>query len=124
MSFFPEIDVSADHARAIARALHTVAASDGVHPREVALIGALFAELHEAPTTITPEELATALPFADLRLLTMKLAYLVAHNEGGVTDPERALLDRFATALDLTGADRIALEEQVLGELIALVPRS
>ncbi len=124
MSFFPPIDVSPAEGRAVVRALHTVAAADGVHPGEVALIGALFADLGEPPTPIAPEELAAALPGADLRLLCMKLAYLVAHNEGGVSTAERALLDRFASALDLSAADRLALEEQVLEEMIANLPKA
>lgn len=123
MAFFPPIDVSESEGRALVRALHTVAAADGAHPGEVALIASLFSDLGDAPAPIAPAELAAALPNADLRLLFMKLAYLVAHNEGGVSGPERTLLDAYASALGLTDADRFALEEQVVGELIARLPR-
>jgi len=120
MAFFPNIPVSASEAGAIARALHSVAACDGLHPKEVALIQAFAADLGDAPTEIEPEALAAALPGADVRLLCMKLALLVAHNEGGVSDAERALLDRYAGALGLHESDVLALEGQVLGELVAL----
>lgn len=123
MSFFPPIDISPAEGLAFARALHTVAAADGAHPREVALIDAMFADVGGAAAPIGPDELAAALPRAEVRLLFMKLAYLVAHNEGGVTDPERALLDRYAGALGLTAADRFALEEQVLDEMTAALRR-
>ncbi len=120
MSFFPNIPVSASEAGAIARALHSVAACDGVHPKELALIQAFAADLGDAPTAIEPDALAAALPGADVRLLCMKLALLVAHNEGGVSDAERALIGRYASALELHEADVLALEGQVLSELVAL----
>ncbi|MES2641735.1 MAG: hypothetical protein V4850_19740 [Myxococcota bacterium] len=120
MSFFPSIPVSDAEASAIARALHTVAGCDGLHPKEVALIQAFSADLGESPTPIEPDALAAALPREDLRLLCMKLALLVAHNEGGVSEAEKALISRYATALELPEADMLALEEQVLDELVAL----
>lgn len=120
MSFFPTIPVSDAEASAIARALHTIAACDGLHPKELALIRAFSADLGENPTPIEPEALAAALPREDLRLLCMKLALLVAHNEGGVSDAEKVLLARYASALELPEADMLALEEQVLDELVGL----
>ncbi|MFN7142518.1 MAG: hypothetical protein ACK4YP_01985 [Myxococcota bacterium] len=123
MSFFPPIDITPAQGLAFARALHTVAAADGAHPRELALIDAMFADVGGATAPIAPEELAAAIPGADLRLLFMKLAYLVAHNEGGVTDAERALLERYAGALGLTAADRFVLEEQVLDEMMSALGR-
>jgi len=38
MEFFPEIDVSANEAEAIARGLYAVALVDGLHERELALL--------------------------------------------------------------------------------------
>jgi hypothetical protein len=117
MAFFPPFEVSPAQGAAVARALHTVAAVDGTHPTELALIDALFADTGEAPGDIAADELAAALPSADLRLMCMKLAYLVAHVEGGVSEAERAVIDGYAAALELTAADCLALEEQVLDEL-------
>ncbi|MDP2312189.1 MAG: hypothetical protein Q8P41_04735 [Pseudomonadota bacterium] len=119
MSFFPPIPVSAGEAGAIARALHTVAACDSLHPRELAMIRAFSEDLGEAPSPIEPAELAAALPGGDHRLLCLKLALLVAHAEGEVSEAERVLLGRYATALELTDADMLALEEQVLEEMVA-----
>ena len=44
MDFFPDIDVSALQAEAIARGLYAIASVDGVHERELALIS----EFHSA----------------------------------------------------------------------------
>lgn len=122
MDFFPEIAVSASEAAAIGRAIHAVAACDGVHPKELALVSLFLDEVGGDVTSITPAELAAALPRGELRLLCYKLALLVAHNEGGVSDAERAVIQSYADALELDELDRVALEEQVIQELIALTP--
>jgi hypothetical protein len=122
MDFFPEIPVSASEASAIGRAIHAVAACDGVHPKEMALVGLFLEEVGADAVAIAPAELAAALGNPELRLLCYKLALLVAHNEGGVSAAERAVIQAYAVALEIPEIERVALEEQVINELLALTP--
>jgi tellurite resistance protein len=119
MSLTAPAELTEREGRALVRALRTLAAVDGLHPREVALIDGMFADFAAADGPIAPDELAAALPGADARLVYMKLAYLVAHADGAVSPKERELLGRHASALGLTGGDCLALELQVLEEMEA-----
>jgi tellurite resistance protein len=134
MDFFPEIDVSALQAEAIARGLYAVAAVDGVHERELALI----AEFHrsaaagdggEAPAVtslaslarivpLEPEALAPLLDGAPLRELFIKAAYLLAWVDGSVSAPERAKIGAFAKALSVSADAQAKLEAQVKDYLL------
>ena len=100
MEFFPSIDVNATQAEAIARGLYAVAAVDGVHERELALISefcrttvsgeggegsglgtsTLASLARVAP--LEPDSLAPLLPGEPLRQLFVKAAYLVAWADG------------------------------------------
>ena len=137
MDFFPTIDVTGNEAEAIARGLYTVAAVDGVHERELALIadfsrtttegdgsgeaastaGGGFGALGRiAP--LEPASLAPLLPGSSLRELFMKAAYLVAWADGVVSPAERAKIAEFAQALGVSGDAVANLEAQVKDYLL------
>ena len=135
MDFFPEIDVSALQAEAIARGLYAVAAVDGVHERELALI----AEFHSAAASgdtgdgspleasvssfarivpLEPDALAPLLVGAPLRELFMKAAYLLAWADGSVSPPERTKIAAFGKALGVSADAQAKLEAQVKDYLL------
>src|SRR5262252_8106293 len=135
MDFFPEIDVSALQAEAIARGLYTIAAVDGIHERELALI----AEFHNAAasgdtgdasslaasvasfariTPLEPEALAPLLEGAALRELFIKAAFLLAWADGSVSSAERKKVDAFAKALGVSVDAQAKLEAQVKDYLL------
>ena len=118
MPFLPEVPLDAAQTRAMARGLYTIARSDGLHPKEQALIRQ-FADGTGADTLmpITAEALAAALPTLEQRLLFMKLGLMLARVQGGVTPQERQVIGRFAQAMELTGADLLGLELQLVQEL-------
>jgi tellurite resistance protein len=133
MDFFPTIEVSAHEAETIARGLYTIAAVDGVHERELALIsefsrgivddvveggsplaGAAFGRI--AP--LEPARVALLLPSAALRELFMKAALLVAWADGSVSAAERGKIGEFAKALGIAAPALAALEAQVKDYLL------
>jgi tellurite resistance protein len=135
MDFFPEIDVSALQAEAIARGLYAVAAVDGVHERELALI----AEFHNTAasgdagdssslaasvasfariTPLEPEALAPLLDGVPLRELFIKAALLLAWADGGVSAAERAKIGAFGKALAVSPETQAKLEAQVKDYLL------
>jgi len=134
MSFFPTIEVNAHEAETIARGLYTVAAVDGVHERELALIsefawgtsaadddtgggplaGGSFARI--AP--LEPSSVALLLPGAAHRELFMKAALLVAYADGSVSAPERKIIGQFAEALGIAAQALAKLEAGVKDYLL------
>jgi len=135
MDFFPDIDVSALQAEAIARGLYAIASVDGVHERELALI----AEFHSAAfagdsgdgssleaslssfariVPLEPEALAPLLVGAPLRELFIKAAYLLAWADGNVSAPERTKIGAFAKALGVSADAQAKLEAQVKDYLL------
>ena len=128
MDFFPEIDVSALQAEAIARGLYAVASVDGVHERELALIG----EFHSAAASgdaagvsslariepLEPAALAPLLDGAALRELFIKAAYLLSWADGSVSAAERKKVDAFAKALAVSVETQAKLEAQVKDYLL------
>src|SRR5687767_13764798 len=117
MEFFPELDVSATQAEAIARGLYAVALVDGLHERELALISDFFGNTAEDGRpehvgaaalarlgALEPASLATILTEVAHRELFLKTAYLLAWADGQVSSGERATIDGFAGPLEL-GAD-------------------
>lgn len=116
--FYPEIPLDAEQLHAIARGLYTIARSDGLHQQELDLIQTLW----DGPgvlVPIAPELLATILRSADERLLFMKLGLMLARVQGNVTQPERQILGRYAQAFELTGADLLGLEMELVKEMEA-----
>ena len=136
MEFFPEILISEHQAQAIARGLYTVAAVDGVHEREAALIANFYgttAGSEARPVTslaelgrlgpLSPADLAAALPGEDLRQLFVKAALLLAYIDGKVTAPERAQIAAYSAALDVSADRQAALEESVRDHLMQPLSR-
>jgi hypothetical protein len=106
MEFFPEVDVSALQAEAIARGLYAVAMVDGVHERELALItefyrGAVEGNRAWPPPSIawgpsTPRTWRQLLLGPTHRQLFVKAAYLLAWADGEVSEGERSRIAEFA----------------------------
>ncbi|HLK90031.1 MAG TPA: TerB family tellurite resistance protein [Polyangia bacterium] len=128
MSFFPTIDVNAHEAETIARGLYAIAAVDGVHERELALIsefawgatadddtggGPLGGGSFGRITPLEPASVALLLPGAEIRELFMKAGLLVAYADGNVSAAERKLLGQFAEALGLAAPALARLEAEV-----------
>jgi uncharacterized membrane protein YebE (DUF533 family) len=136
MEFFPEISINEHQAQAIARGLYTVAAVDGIHEREAALIASFYATTADSearPVTslaelgrlgpLPPAELAAALSSEDLRQLFVKAALLLAYADGKVTAAERAQIAAYRTALGVSPDRQAALEESVRDHLMQPLSR-
>ena len=136
MEFFPEIPINEHQAQAIARGLYTVAAVDGVHEREAALIASFYGTTaggEARPVTslaelgrlgpLSPADLAAALSGEDLRQLFVKSALLLAYIDGKVTAPERAQIAAYAAALGVSPERQAALEESVRDHLMQPLTR-
>jgi tellurite resistance protein len=111
MDFFPEIKLDEAQAEAIARGLFAVARSDGMHEREAALVASFLADVGgrasaladlERQPAIQGAELAKLLQGAELRLLFLKSALLLAWADGRCSTEERATIDGFAKDLEAT----------------------
>ena len=136
MEFFPEIPMNEHQAQAIARGLYTVAAVDGVHEREAALIANFYgttADSETRPMTslaelgrlgpLPPAELALALTGDDMRQLFVKAALLLAYIDGKVTVAERAQIEAYGDALDVPMDRQAALEESVRDHMMQPLSR-
>lgn len=130
MDFFPEIEISALEAEAIARGLYSIATVDGIHERELALIsdfyagvasddwggggGATFTSASlERLGPLGPKDLADALPGAQHRELFVKAAFLCAWADGKISPAERAKIGELAGALGIASDAQTKLEAQV-----------
>jgi hypothetical protein len=127
MEFFPDVDVSAIEAEAIARGLYAVAVVDGVHERELALIAELYrGNANEGATVASlgqisalgPQDLSALLPRSVVRELFVKSAYLLAWVDGQVSTAERDLIGQFARVLAVSPESEAALEAQVKDYLL------
>lgn len=110
----PDIDAAA--ARTIAAAMREVARADGPHPKEDALIAAFSADLPEGADTV---DLGTIQSPAQREAL-LKSLVLVAFADGKVSDPERAVIQRYASAL---GVDAPALSAVFVDVASSLLSR-
>ncbi len=138
MDFFPEIVVTEGEAALIAHGLLAVARADGkLHEREMALVasfygdvvggtGANLAALANEPD-IEPEVLASGLTREAVSMLFVKTCILLAYADGEYHAKEKAKVDAFAHALDITDAAIAELEQSVkeylLGHLAGLANR-
>jgi uncharacterized membrane protein YebE (DUF533 family) len=124
MDFFPEIDVSALQAEALARGLYAVALVDGVHERELALITdfyqaaaadgspGLLASLERAGP-LEPRDVAQLLIGPNHRELFVKAAFLLAWADGQVTAAERTKIAEFTVAFGMAEEVEARLEAEV-----------
>src|SRR4051794_22332987 len=123
MEFFPELDVSALQAEAIARGLYAVALVDGVHERELALISDFYRAASEGTRAsaasiervgaLEAKDVAQLLVGPAHRELFVKAAFLLAWADGNVSAEERAKIAEFAKALAVTDQAQASLEAQV-----------
>ena len=130
MEFFPELDLSATQAEAMARGLYAVALVDGLHERELALIADFFGDTAEGRPEhvgaaslqrlgpLDPGSLAAVLPEGPHRELFLKTAYLLAWADGQVSPGERSTIDAFAGALAVSPDVRQRLEAEVKDYLL------
>jgi tellurite resistance protein len=126
---FPEIEIQANQAEAIAQGLIAVAKADGqIHEREAALIAEFFSSVTERPIDMAALEradpvdgafLAATLPSVDLRDLFLKTAVLLAYADGNYSAAESKVIASFAAALGQTNlADlETQVKEYLLGQL-------
>jgi tellurite resistance protein len=120
MDFFPEIEVNALQAEAMARGLYGVALVDGIHEREMAMIqdfysaaaGETVASL-ERVGPFEPGDLVEFLGEKAHRELFIKTALLLAWADGKVSTKERAKIAAFAKALDVSSDLQERLEAEV-----------
>ena len=114
--FSPEIELTAVEAEAMARGLYAVAAVDGVHERELAMIGELYqtAALEGATLgPLSPAELARVIVSPVQRELFIKTAILLSWADGKVSAAEKAKIVQFADALGVDAANVARLEAEV-----------
>ena len=128
-AFFPEIDIRPEQAEAMAQALFAVARADGeVHEREAALIAELYAAAADAPSSlgalaraprIDGATLAAQLPSADLRLLFVKTALLLAYTDSELGAGEAKIIGEYAGALGIAPPQLALLTTQVKEYLLS-----
>jgi hypothetical protein len=108
-----------------------VAAVDGVHERELALIGDVYhAAVADGATPgaplasldrvggLAPQELAPLLTSATLRELFLKTAYLLAWADGKISAAERGKIAEFAHALAIAPETQQRLDAEVKDYLL------
>jgi tellurite resistance protein len=120
----PEIEINEDEATAIARGLLAVARCDGTFdPREKELIESILPMPTEGLTDIAPDDLARALR-GDAARVFLQSCFLVAFADRQFTDPERALIGRYASALEVSAEEVVhiaqGVKEYLLGSLAHL----
>jgi tellurite resistance protein len=121
--FSPELDITADDAEAFARGLFVVARADGgIHEREVAMIGELYASTTDTATSLGALErlpqidaatLATQIHDPEKQQLFLKTAMLLAYADGAYGKEEAKVIAGFAEAMSVAEADLRSLETQV-----------
>ena len=129
---FPEIEIRADQAEAIARGLIAVAKADGhIHEREAALIADFYSSTTERLIDMAALEraepvdgayLAATLPTAELREVFLKTAVLLAYADGNYSADESKIIVAFADALGEKNLAHIEtqVKEFMLGQLTHL----
>jgi uncharacterized membrane protein YebE (DUF533 family) len=138
MEFFPDIEIDAQQAEAIARGLYAVAVVDGVHERELALIsefyrtttgdgeagsGAAGGPSLGRISALGPQALAALLPTPALRELFVKASFLLAWSDGQVSPAERTQIAEFTGALAVSPETARALESEVKDFLLRPLAR-
>lgn len=119
MDLFTDVDVTAEQAQAMGRAMLAVARADGTaDPRELNLIEEL-SPVDATASDPSPAELAAAFPEAAGRDLVLKSSLLVALVDGDFSDAERAVVASYAEAFGLTPARLDELASSVKAFLMA-----
>lgn len=131
MEFFPEVMITDEEGALIARGLLAVARADGnLHDREITLVqgflgesggsaNALNAAAKEAD--IEADVLAAGLTRETIGMLFVKSCILLAYADGVYAPAEKAKIEAYAAALDISGEAISELEQSVreflLGQL-------
>jgi hypothetical protein len=128
---YPEFDVNAEQAPGKSLGLLGVAQADGVHERELALIGEVYQAAMESEVgaswaggsveragALAPKELAPLLPAGAHRELFLKTAYMLAWADGQVSAAERTRIAEYAQALELGPDAQRRLEAEVKDQLL------
>jgi len=102
MDLFTDVNVTADQAQAMGRAMLAVARADGTaDPRELTLIEEL-SPVDASASDPAPAELAAAFPEAASRDILLKSALLVALVDGDYSDAEKSVVASYAEAFGVT----------------------
>jgi tellurite resistance protein len=120
---FTNVELSADDANAIAAALRDIAQVDGEHPDELAMIQSFVAEVdldlgEGKPTTLSamsPEKLANLITDASIRQVAIQVAVLLGWADGALSEPERARILEYATALGFSRSSYDGIERAITG---------
>jgi len=118
----PEIDLSDEQGAAIARGLFSVARCDGsFDPREKELITSLLGATEDL-ADIAPEDLPKSLR-GDAARLFLRSCFLVAFADRDFSDPERKLIERYASAVEVSPEELVDLGQSVKEYLLAPLSR-
>ena len=124
MDLLTDVEVTAEQAQAMGRAMLAVARADGtVDPRELTLIEEL-SPVDASASDPAPAELAAAFPEAAGRDLLLRSTLLVALVDGEYSDAEKAVVASYAKAFDVPAGrlDELAssVKDFLMAPLIAL----
>jgi hypothetical protein len=128
MEFFGNVDLTLDQVQHICRGLYQVAATDGVHPRETALIrdfydacrnttAPSYEDLVKQPFSI--EDSLEVLGTPEVRRLFIKTCWLLAMADGKITGPEQGAIAAYAVRLGVPEAQSLELQAEVKEHLLA-----
>ena len=125
MDLFTDVNVTADQAQVMGRAMLAVARADGTaDPRELTLIEEL-SPVDASASDPAPAELAAAFPEAASRDILLKSALLVALVDGDYSDAEKSVVASYAEAFGVTPDRLEELASSVKAYLMApLLPLS
>jgi Tellurite resistance protein TerB len=116
---FTNLPISADDAVAMAAGLSDIAAIDGTHADEQALIlslvGELAADLGDTLTLppMSPREIGHKLVQPELRTVFLQAALLLAMADGAISAAERQRIREYARALEVSDAAYAELERVI-----------
>ena len=109
------LDLDAAAAQTIAAGMREIAAIDGTHAREDALIDAFASGL---PSSASGVDLST-LPTDDHKEAFMKSLVLVAFADGQLSDGERAIIEQYASELGLEASAVTGIVTHVASVLLS-----
>lgn len=128
--FTPEIDVSLEAAKTIARGMMKLAAADGVHPKELAMIEAFLADCYEVAggkesheevlrQQFDMQQAKEVLHTDELRELFLKSCLLLACADGVYSEAEQNLMDHYSMDLAIPAGRLRELEQEVKGYFLS-----
>ena len=130
MQAIQDQNLSATQVIQLTQAMLSVALVDGMHPAEAALIGQFYESSRSADMPTTSAMLSGTHAFdaqamtgcpANVADTVVLMCLMTGHADGRLSDGERALVQSFATALNVDTARFDALLGQVRDELIGAI---